>query len=159
SEGAAVRFHPIYQWEDSDPRDAQTQAEEQTLALVRAALEAHPDSEHPVAILVKARSHLGALTQLMQRHGIPVRAVELNPIRAEQSVNDLVQVIRALAHPADRVAWLSVLRSPVCGLTLKSLTLLFGNSRETIPFCLQTILTREAEFAPLLGDEWSRLAH
>lgn len=159
SEGAAVQFHPIYQWEDSDPLDAQAQAEEQTLALVRAALEAHPDSEHPVAILVKARSHLGALMLLMQRHGIPVRAVELNPIRAEQSVSDLVQVIRALAHPADRVAWLSVLRSPVCGLTLKSLTLLFGNSRETIPFCLQTILAREAEFAPLLGDEWPRLAH
>src|SRR5690606_24354702 len=94
---------------------------------------------------------------LMQRNGIPVRAVELNPIRAEQSVTDLVQLIRALAHPADRVAWLSVLRSPVCGLTLKALTHLFADNRDTVAFRLQTVLACEAEFAPLLGEEWPRL--
>jgi ATP-dependent exoDNAse (exonuclease V) beta subunit len=157
AEGPAVRLHPVYQLEGKDTQEVQAQAEQLTLELVRAALAANPDSDHPVAILVKARTHLGALMLLMQRHGIPVRAVELNPIRAEQSVTDLVQLIRALAHPADRVAWLSVLRSPVCGLTLKALTHLFGDSRDTIAFRLQTVLAREAEFAPLLGDEWPRL--
>ena len=157
AQGPAVRFHPVYQLEEKDPQLVQAEAEQLTLSLVRQALAANPDSEHPVAILVKARTHLGALMLLMQRHGIPVRAVELNPIRAEQSVTDLIQVIRALAHPADRVAWLSVLRSPVCGLTLKALTHLFGDSRDTIAHRLQMVLAREDEFAPLLGDEWSRL--
>ncbi len=153
----AVAFHPVYHPDGKDSRKAEEDAEAQTLALVRAALQAHPDSHHPVAILVKARSHLGKLMQLMQRHHIPVRAVELNPIREEQSVVDLIQVIRALAHPADRVAWLSVLRSPVCGLTLAALTQLFGENRDTIPYRLQTILANESEFAPLLGEQWPRL--
>src|SRR5690606_34070135 len=108
SAGPAVRLHPVYHPEEKDAQAVQAEAEQLTLELVRAALAANPDSDHPVAILVKARTHLGALMLLMQRNGIPVRAVELNPIRAEQSVTDLVQLIRALAHPADRVAWLSV---------------------------------------------------
>lgn len=155
----AVAFHPVYELEGQDPREARQQAEAQTVALVRAALEAHPDSDHPVAILVKARSHLGELLQLMQRHHIPVRAVELNPIREEQSVIDLIQVIRALAHPADRVAWLSVLRSPVCGLTLAALTQLFGDRPETIPHRLRAVLNKPEEFKPMLGEQWQRLQH
>lgn len=157
--GQAIAFHPVYLHDGRDAKQAQREAESLTLNLVREALHRQAGALHPVAILVKARSHLGELVSLLQREGIPVRAVELNPIQAQQSVMDLVQLIRALSHPGDRVAWLSVLRSPVCGLTLAALTHLFGNNRDTVPARLKQVLADEATFGPLLGDEWARLAH
>ncbi|WP_154585440.1 UvrD-helicase domain-containing protein, partial [Bordetella pertussis] len=117
--GEAVLFHPA--WECGDAASAERQAEDIAVGLVRAALAEHEGSRHPVAILVRARSHLGSLTRRLAQEGIPCRAVELVPLGLRPVVADLVQLARALAHPGDRLAWLSVLRAPWCGLTLTSL--------------------------------------
>ena len=85
----------------------------------------HP---HPLAI------------SLLQREGIACRAVELVPLHQRPYVVDLVQIARALAHPADRLAWLSVLRSPYCGLTLASLHALFGQNHQSVPDILRAAL-------------------
>ena len=58
------------------------------------------------------------------------------PLALRPVVADLVQLLRALSHPADRLAWLSVLRAPFCGLTLTSLQRLFGEDHVTpVPCC------------------------
>ena len=88
------------------------------MTLVRQALKEHKGSKHPVAVLVRARSHLGNLTRRLTQEGISCRAVDLVPLALRPVVADLVQLLRALSHPADRLAWLSVLRAPFCGLTL-----------------------------------------
>ncbi|TEA79921.1 UvrD-helicase domain-containing protein [Allopusillimonas ginsengisoli] len=105
-----------------------TESDADTLVvrLARQALDEHPDSEHPVAILVRARSHLGEVVHCLTAAGVPCRAVELVTLQSRQVVIDLAQLARALSHPADRLAWLSVLRSPLCGLTLSSLHALCG---------------------------------
>src|SRR3546814_10054481 len=68
----------------------------------------YPDSEHPVAILVRARTHLDGIVHRLAQEGVPCRAVELVSLKSRQVVVDLVQLARALSHPADRLAWLSV---------------------------------------------------
>ena len=126
--------------------EAQQTSQQCVVELARQALKdfSQPEHKHPVAILVRARTHLLDLTQLLQREGIACRAVELVPLHQRAYVVDLVQIARALTHPADRLAWLSVLRSPYCGLTLKSLHALFGQNNKAVPDILRAALRSNA---------------
>ena len=137
--GTAVEFHPA--WSRGDAEAAEQQAEDIAVTLVRQALKEHKGSKHPVAVLVRARSHLGNLTRRLTQEGISCRAVDLVPLALRPVVADLVQLLRALSHPADRLAWLSVLRAPFCGLTLTSLQRLFGEDHVTpVPVLLERAL-------------------
>ena len=134
-----------------DAEAAEQQAEDIAVTLVRQALKEHKGSKHPVAVLVRARSHLGNMTRRLTQEGISCRAVDLVPLALRPVVADLVQLLRALSHPADRLAWLSVLRAPFCGLTLTSLQRLFGEDHVTpVPVLL--------ERAARTGSGVSRLA-
>jgi ATP-dependent exoDNAse (exonuclease V) beta subunit len=135
----AVRFHPAWSREGAAPAEAQ--AEDIAVGLVRQALIDHQGAKHPVAVLVRARSHLGNLTRRLAQEGIRCRAVDLVPLALRPVVADLVQLVRALSHPGDRLAWLSVLRAPYCGLTLTSLQRLFGDDHITpVPVLLERAL-------------------
>ncbi len=135
----AVQFHPA--WSRAGAAPAEEQAEDIAVGLVRQALAEHPGSKHPVAVLVRARSHLGSLTRRLAQEGIRCRAVDLVPLALRPVVADLVQLVRALSHPGDRLAWLSVLRAPYCGLTLESLQRLFGADHVTpVPVLLERAL-------------------
>ncbi|QKH37266.1 UvrD-helicase domain-containing protein [Achromobacter pestifer] len=143
----AVRFHPAWSREGAAP--AETQAEDIAVALVRQALIDHKGAKHPVAVLVRARSHLGNLTRRLAQEGIRCRAVDLVPLALRPVVADLVQLVRALSHPGDRLAWLSVLRAPYCGLTLTSLQRLFGDDQITpVPVLLERALRITPQTAP-----------
>lgn len=144
----AVRFHPA--WSRAGGTPAEEQAEEIALGLVRQALIDHKGAKHPVAVLVRARSHLGNLTRRLAQEGIRCRAVDLVPLALRPVVADLVQLVRALSHPADRLAWLSVLRAPYCGLTLTSLQRLFGDDHITpVPVLLERALRIAPPTAPV----------
>lgn len=135
----AVRFHPA--WSRAGAAPAEEQAEDIAVGLVRQALVDHKGAKHPVAVLVRARSHLGNLTRRLAQEGIRCRAVDLVPLALRPVVADLVQLVRALSHPGDRLAWLSVLRAPYCGLTLTSLQRLFGDDHITpVPVLLERAL-------------------
>ncbi|MBO9355107.1 AAA family ATPase [Bordetella petrii] len=138
--GEPVCFHAAFSTDGATAADAA--AEALTVQLVRQALdERDPASRHPVAILVRARGHLGQLVRRLTQAGIRCRAVDLVPLAQRHVVSDLVQLLRALAHPADRLAWLAVLRAPWCGLTLDSLHALFGHDLTTpVPVLLADAL-------------------
>ncbi len=97
-----------------------------------------------VAVLARTRAHLLPILKLLRHCGIPFRGVKIEPLAEQPEILDLLSLLRALLHPADRIAWLSVLRAPWCGLTLPALHALCGDEvdsqqqRATIPSLLRT---------------------
>lgn len=88
-------------------------------------------SKHPndsIAILVQARSHLKHIIPLLEHHKIPFNAIDIYPTLSLSSISDLNTLLSSLIDPYDRLSLMSVLRSPLCGLSLEELA-----SLENIP--------------------------
>ncbi len=112
---------------ETDPAQAEAAAVVRVLQaeLPRiAAAQARGEEEYRVAVLVTARPHLLAILPALRAAGIPYRGIDLEPLADRPEVHDLLMMLRALLHPADRQAWLTVLRAPWCGLLLGDLHML-----------------------------------
>ena len=79
------------------------------------------DPNGSIAILVRARSHLFTITRALKTAALPFNAVDIDSLAERSVVRDLLALTRALLNAADRVASLSILRAPWCGLTLADL--------------------------------------
>lgn len=166
AEEPAFSFHPICLADDEQADDDTQQrqleqlSQDRVVALCDDALNRYADSKHPVAILVRARSHLKQVVRELSLKGIACRAVELEPLENRPVVRDLLQIVRALSHMGDRLAWLSVLRSPLVGLRLATLhRLCLAKADQSLPKLLQQRLAQPNGFDDLDPDEAHRLAH
>ena len=74
-----------------------------------------------IALLVRSRSHLPDILEALRRHRIPWQATDIDPLAERPAVMDLLSLVSALTDPTDRLAWLSLLRTPWLGLDLSSL--------------------------------------
>ncbi len=91
------------------------------------------DPDGSIGILVSAHAHAGPVVAALAACGVAALGVDLVALRERHVVRDLVQLTRALHDPADRTAWLAVLRAPWCGARLATLTALSGvRDRESI---------------------------
>jgi len=83
-----------------------------------------------IAVLVRNRAHLTDIVAELKRarttEPVPFRAVRIESLDERPEVLDIFALTRALLHPADRIAWLAVLRAPWCGLELAELHALTG---------------------------------
>ncbi|HEV8501509.1 MAG TPA: UvrD-helicase domain-containing protein [Casimicrobiaceae bacterium] len=110
---AATGERPTFEWaSDADDEAARV------VAHVRRALAAQ---DGDVAILVRARSHVAALLPALRAAGIEYDAVKLESLAEHAVSRDLLALARALTQPADRLAWLAMLRAPWCGVRLPDL--------------------------------------
>ncbi|MGA8261053.1 MAG: UvrD-helicase domain-containing protein [Arenicellales bacterium] len=118
---ARVYVHPFL--DSSEPAQA-----ERLAVLVGEALERSRD----VAVLVRARSHLKDLLPALEARNIPYSGMDITALVNEPVVRDLYNLTRALLHPGDRLAWLSLLRGPWCGLVLRDLLAVAGSGRTLV---------------------------
>jgi len=89
------------------------------------------DPKSTIAILVRARPHLSGLIPLLQESEIPFSAEEIDTLDKRPATLDLLSLTRAIHSSWDRLAWLSILRAPWCGLSINDLFLLCGEEPQT----------------------------
>ncbi len=77
--------------------------------------------EDSVALLARGRNHLQQIFPAMGRLGLSWQATDIDSLAQRMAIIDLTSLTRALLDPTDRIAWLSILRAPWCGLDLKDL--------------------------------------
>ncbi len=106
------------------------------------------------AVLVRSRAHLALIAPVLQVAGLRYQAVEIEKLGGQTVVLDLLAITRALLHPADRIAWLALLRAPFCGLTLMDLHTLAGGRDER---AIHDLLHDTAVTAGLSPDGQNRL--
>lgn len=107
--GPAVSIHPFFHNDHAGEANK----------VVAIALEAQRNSTlSTTAILVRNRSHLHEIVPRLKEADLRFRAIDIEGLGHRPVVQDLLALTRALAHPADRIAWLALLRAPWCGLTL-----------------------------------------
>ena len=94
---------------------------EAELVAQRALQTRQQNPEASIAILVRGRAHLREILPALRAHQLPWQARDIDPLASAMPVIDLVSLTRALLNPADRIAWLAVLRAPWCGLDLADL--------------------------------------
>ena len=82
------------------------------------------DSDASIAVLVSSRKHLEYLIPLIRKEKLLLNIEGMEKLNARQEVLDVYALTIAVVHPADRQAWLSILRAPWCGLTLSELEFL-----------------------------------
>ncbi len=106
-----------------------------------------------IAVLVRARPHLEDIVAVLKDESlgpaIPYRAVNIAPLKERPEVQDLFALTRALLHPADRTAWLAILRAPWCGFTLADLHILTGSDDPQFSGrTLQSLLIERGDLLP-----------
>ncbi|MCG8379911.1 MAG: UvrD-helicase domain-containing protein [Proteobacteria bacterium] len=115
-----VVVYPLYG--RSDQKEAS-----QTIEFIQELKNKYPDQR--IAILVRSRSHLNEIIPALRKAGISFEAIDIEGLGTQPEIQDLLSLTRAYLQPADRIAWLSCLRAPWCGMTISSLYL-FSNEHQ-----------------------------
>ena len=159
SPGGAVGLHPFLT--DGPPsREAG-----RVIELIEEAQSRKPDGT--IAVLVLARSHLSPIVAALRQHRMKFRAVEIDALGERPVVQDLMSLTQALLHPGHRLAWLSILRAPWCGLRLGDLDALVKGDATAAVWDLVRNPARQEQLSPdgsrrldrlisLLGDALAR---
>ena len=142
----AVKFYPFGYGQNK-------QEAEKVSAIISEAQQQDPTQE--IAVLVRSRTHLQDIIVSLQSHEINFEAVRTEPLKSDLFTRDLISLTRALLSLGDKLAWLSILRSPWCGLKLNEL-LILSRSNETTIFHQ---LSDDAVLKELTEDGMKRAKH
>lgn len=132
-ESGAVSFHSSIAVKGSEDSLIQAiaceneQSEANAIAtLCQELLSTYP--QDTLAILVRTRGQLAALTEALDQHQIPYEGLDTHRLINLQHVKDVWSVTQALLMPANRLAWLAMLRSPYGGLSLEDIHLIANHA-------------------------------
>ncbi|MDR3492956.1 MAG: UvrD-helicase domain-containing protein [Gammaproteobacteria bacterium] len=117
-----VHLHPVFESENAQANSV--------IALINKSKKSNPNGS--IAILVRSRTHLNDIIPALKKANIAFRAIDIDRLNTRSVIQDLISLTRALLFPEDRIAWLSVLRAPWCGFSLKDLLEIAGNNPQQI---------------------------
>lgn len=143
---AGVSFHALHDGSERDEAEC-------VVELVRQ--KRRTKCNEKIAILVRSRSSLREILPALEAAAIPYSGLDIEKLAWQPVVQDLLSLTRALLFPADRIAWLSILRAPWCGLTLTDLYSLAGGGQR---LCIWDSIQDPEAGARLSHDGKERLA-
>ncbi len=120
------------------------QASEEAEAIVDSIQLQLENGAESIAVLVRARSHLRDLVPALKARDIPWQAQKIEPLGQRMHVLDMHSLVRALHSPADRIAWLSLLRTPMLGLDMSDLHQLCNDNSQNLSDNLWTRIDSSA---------------
>lgn len=100
--------------------------------------ELQASSSSSIAILARSRSHLQDVLRELRLANIEWQAKDIDALGDRMAVVDLLSLTRALLDFSDRIAWLSILRAPWCGIDLHDLHKLANHPLENNPMLGRT---------------------
>lgn len=112
------------------------------------------DATQSIAILVRSRSHLLDILDSLRQANIPFQGVDIELLGRLPHIQDAWSLCKALLFPANRLAWLSLLRSPFCGIGLQDIHTLVSDHKRR-PFL--AIMENLAKPASMSENSWRRL--
>ena len=74
-----------------------------------------------IAVLVRARPHLNEIIPALRTAGIQWQSTDIDRLSSLPIITDLISLTRATLNFSDRLAWVSLLRAPWCGLPVNDL--------------------------------------
>ena len=146
---AAVRVR-AFRGEDAASAEAQFICDEIEQALAA-------DKESSIAILGRTRNQLRPILQELRSREVGYAAQDIETLRDTPVIMDLTILCRALSNRFDRLAWLSMLRAPWCGLELDDLLELARHGDDPRHTLVPVALADEALLASLSSDGQNRL--
>lgn len=103
----------------SPVQKARLQEAAKIVELVKDAQQQNPDGT--IAILVRTRNHLENILPALNQAGLGYQATDIDRLSSRMAIIDIHSLTRAMSDLSDRIAWLSILRAPWCGLSLADL--------------------------------------
>ena len=79
------------------------------------------NGQDSIGILCRSRNHLNPLLEAMNEHAIAWQANDFYSLENEPLIRDLLAIHETLYLNADKLSWMTILRSPLFGLTLMEL--------------------------------------
>ena len=93
-------------------------------------------SQHEsIAVIARSRNHLKPIVSYIKKNyakQIPINAIELESLINHQCVQDILALTLAIFDFSDRTHWIATIQSPLCGLAINDLHILFANKDENI---------------------------
>lgn len=121
------------QRQEADDNDADSADEPEFVAQLVQRLVSQGVKLGDIAILVRRRARNAAFAQAFARHRLPLVAMGEGGLLQQQEVLDCLNLLRALVNPADDIAMLGLLRSPLGGLSDCALMQMAAKELEKAP--------------------------
>jgi ATP-dependent helicase/nuclease subunit A len=143
--------------DDFSPESTRPTQLAEMVDLIRSRLAEASEAGEPrfrIAVLGRKRASLVPVAEALREAAIRFRAIELVKLNQRPEVLDALTLAQAILNPANRTAWLGVLRAPWCGLSLAELHLVTSADNPAIastpvPVLLQTRLEELAATSQL----------
>jgi ATP-dependent exoDNAse (exonuclease V) beta subunit len=123
---------------------------QQIVTVIHSTRQLRPEAS--IAILVRKRQQVGAITQALTQAGLHYRASDIDRLNSNMLILDLLSLTRALLYPNDRITWLALLRAPWCGLNITDLHTLATTTINQQAVSIPCLLLQHAQQVPLSAE-------